>query len=82
MWDFDQGVGVERDAGEGLVLAAWGALTRDRCVRAIKQWRFCRVLCPSRVVVVGLIALVTTLVAQCLLVGPGEVSMLLSVSLS
>ena len=38
MWDLDQGIGVERDTGEGLILAAWGALAGDRCVRAIKQW--------------------------------------------
>jgi hypothetical protein len=29
MWNLDQGVGVERDAGEGLVLAARCTLARD-----------------------------------------------------
>ena len=36
MRDLDQGVGVERYAGEGLVLAAGCTLARDRCIGAIE----------------------------------------------
>lgn len=74
MGDLDLNIGIQRNAGEGLVGAALGTLTRDGGVRAVEQRGLQRVLVPSGVAVVRLVSLVTTLIAQGLLIGPREVS--------
>lgn len=71
--DLDLGVGVHGNTGEGLVHAAWGTLSADGGVGAVEKRRVGRVLVPPGVAVVGLAALVATLVAEGLLICPGEV---------
>jgi hypothetical protein len=74
MWDLYLGICVKGDAGECLVAATLGTLSGERCVGAVKQRRFCGILGPPRVAVIGLGTLVATLVAQSLFIRPSKVS--------
>lgn len=73
--DLDFRVSVEWNAGEGLIGAAFSALTRHGRIGAIKEGRLGRVFVPPRVAIVWLITLVATFVAERLLIGPSEVAM-------
>lgn len=59
---------------KGLVGAAKGTVTTHGSSRTVQSRALAGIVRPPRPVVVWLVALVATLIPQCLLVGPGEVT--------
>jgi hypothetical protein len=57
-----------------LFRAAQSAVAGHGSVGAVKCRRSQRVVCPARPVIIGLISLISTFIAQCLLIGPSEVT--------